>query len=318
MLDKEVFLVSKELTIENTTCCGGNCIMCSRSKYSHPWRHMDDELFKAVVDQGIKLGMLSLDGCGFGDPFIDPHYEIKLRYVKETYPFVKVYTSTTAHLLTPEKIGWVHAYVDTLKISHYGFSKTTFENIHRGALNYEKVVENIEKLIAISDGKRPYIIMQFLILEQNKHEVELWKNYWEKKADEILIWLPHNYGGSQASQKLEEIKTRGIKPRSCGRPFKGNLFVRENGEVSMCCFDFDRKLIIGDLRKQTLEEVLKGERLEHIRYIHKNNLFSKCEYICKVCDQIYPRNEALVYSSNKNRKVGILTSHPDLINDMLR
>lgn len=315
--EDNILLVSRELTIENTTFCGAKCSMCCRDKYKYAYQHMDTKLFKEIIDQGVELGMLSLDACGFGDPFTDPQYKDKLAYVKTRYPFLKVYTSTTGQLLLRNRLSWVCQYIDTLKISHYGFTKAVFEKVHGGTLKFEKVSKNIHELLSIPQNRRPYIIMQFLILPENEHELEEWKMYWEPKVDEILIWLPHNYGGGRYSKRPANAGIQDCKPRSCGRPFKGNLFVRENGEVSMCCFDFNRQLIIGDLRFQTIREVLEGEPLKKIRGVHTDGTFNESNYICKDCDQIYPREYALVYASNSVRKVGILTSHPDLVNDML-
>ncbi|MCK5019500.1 MAG: hypothetical protein KAS32_20745, partial [Candidatus Peribacteraceae bacterium] len=125
--NNDYLIKSRELTIENTTFCGANCIMCPRDKYSFKWRHMETEFYKDIIDQAIELGMLSLDACGFGDPLIDPKFEEKLAYVKKNYPQVKIYISTTAQMLDEKRLEWVCRYVDTLKVSHYGFSKNIFE-----------------------------------------------------------------------------------------------------------------------------------------------------------------------------------------------
>jgi len=279
---------------------------------------MDMSLFKSIIDQAVELGMESLDACGFGDPFMDPEFKEKLAYVKTKYSCIKVYTSATGHLLTSERRAWIGQYIDTLKISHYGFTKEVFEKVHRGSLQFEKVIKNIESLFAIPKENRPYIIMLFLVFPENEHQIEEWKHYWKSKADEVIVWLPHNYGGGHYTEPLEKVKMRDSNPRSCGRPFKGNLFVRENGEVSMCCFDFNRQLIIGDLRQHTLRKILEGNLLRKIREVHRAKTFSESEYICRHCDQIYSREGALLYATNEIREVGILTSHADLVNDMLK
>ena len=311
-------LISKELTVENTTYCGAGCIMCPRERFRFPYRHMDNTMFKNIIDQGVESGMISLDMCGFGDSFMDPEFKNKLAYVKEKYPMIKVNTSTTGHMLHPKELNCICKYIYTLRISNYGFTKTVYDKVHRGSLKYERVKENIENLLSFEKQKRPFLAMQFLVLSENEFQVDDWKEYWEPRADEIMIWLPHNYGGSRFSKQLSEFKTdNNITPKTCGRPSKGNLFIRENGEVSMCCFDFNHQIIIGDLREQTLKEILAGKKLDEIRSIHSRGSFEDCEYICKDCDQIFPRQDALIYSSHPNRKVGVLNTHPDFIRDML-
>lgn len=292
--------------------------MCPRDQYRFAFHHMDNILFQNVIDQGVGLGMISLDMCGFGDSFMDPDFKAKLTYVKEKYPFVKVYTSTTGHLLYSKDMDWVCELIDTLRISNYGFSNSVYENVHRGALKYDKIKQNLDALLALEKDKRPFVAMQFLVLAENEHQVDEWKTYWEPKVDEVMIWLPHNYGGSRFSEQLKMLRSQeDILPSSCGRPFKGNLFIRENGEVSMCCFDFNHQLIIGDINRQRLKDILLGEPLQKIREIHSSGNFESCDLMCRNCDQIYPRNGALIYSTNPSRKVGVLNTHPNFIRDML-
>lgn len=308
MKNNNELLFSKEITIENTTYCGSNCIMCPRESYNQPWSHMDFGFFKNVVDQAIELGLMSLDACGFGDPFMDPQFEKKLRYVRERYPHIKIYTSTTGHMLMPVRSSWVIECVDTLKISNYGFSKETYEAIHRGSLKYEKVINNIKSLLAARKGSGLYIIMLFLVFNINRDEVDAWRNYWENKVDEIMIWLPHNWGGKISVGHIG-VPASSI-PKSCGRPFRGNLFIRVNGDVSMCCFDYNHQLVIGNLHKQSLRDILMGTKLKAIRAAHNEGRFPDK---CRECDQLHSREAALIYSSNIKRKPGIITSHPDLL-----
>ncbi|MBF0312069.1 MAG: SPASM domain-containing protein [Oligoflexia bacterium] len=302
---------TKEITIENTTYCGANCIVCPRSKYSSNWEHMNTDFFMEIMDQAAELGVISLDTCGFGDSFMDPEFEKKLRLTKERYPFVKTYNSTTGHLCDENRYQWIIETIDTLKISIYATSKETYGKIHGEKLNFEKIKKNINRIIETEKSKRPYIIMLFVVLPENRHEAEQWKEEWESKSDEIMLWKPHNWNGTYPSDSVTPLAIQ-----SCGRPLHGNPYVHANGEVSICCFDYNKNLIIGDLRKEKLKDILQGEKLERIRSMHKDLTFPE-NIICKKCDQTSDRSGALVYSSNTHRNAGIITTHPDLINNML-
>jgi MoaA/NifB/PqqE/SkfB family radical SAM enzyme len=309
-------IVSREITVENTTFCGAKCVMCPRDEYEQvrKWTHMPAPLFKSIIDQSVDLGVVSLDLCGFGDPFLDPDFGDKLGYVKSHYPDVKIYTSTTAHVVQKKNLELVCKYFDTIRISHYGFSKESYEAVHGGGLKYEKVVENILKLLSVPRGERPYTMVSFLILEENEHEVDAWRDYWEGLADEIAIWRPHNYGGAGSVDPLSfktQDRTVAETPRSCGRPFKGNPFIRTDGSVSVCCFDFNQKLVVGNLNQVPLVDVLAGESLNNVKGVHDNLSFHGSGLLCDGCDQAYDRSDALVYSSNPGRSVDQPTSHPD-------
>lgn len=311
-MKNEKLLPSKEITIETTTHCGANCIICPRAKYRYKPEHMDMDLFKKVLDEAVRLGARSLDTCGFGDLFMDPRAEERLQYAKTKYPFLKIFVSTTCHMVNEKNIKLLK-YVDTLKISMYGMTKATYEKVHKGALQHEKVLSNIEKIVSLPGNIRPYIIALFVVIPENKPEIEAWKRFWKSRADETMIWLPHNYGGAVFSAEGPSPKKK-----TCGRPFKGNPYVHADGKVSVCCFDFNKDLLIGDLTKEPLKDVLTGELLGRIREVHKDKTFDESCYRCRFCDQTSDRSFALVESSNKKRKVGVITSHPDLINDVGR
>lgn len=311
-------IASRELTIENSTFCGAHCLMCPRDQYRHKWQHMDFHLFKSAVDQGVDLGISSLDFSGFGEFLMDPNAEKKMNYVRTTYPDIKNYIVTTGHMVTEKSLPWICEAFDTIKFSNYGFSKQSYEAVHGGVVKFESVWDNIHKLLERSIDERPYVLISFLIFPENEHELEDWKAHWEPLADEITIWRPHNYGGS-----VDEIAFRSDalsnhdKQRSCGRPSKGNPLVRWNGEISVCCFDFNHELVVGDITKKTLLEVLQGDKLGNVKNIHKENAFSGCGLLCDGCDQTYDRSDSLVYASNNDRKTNQATSHPSLINDFI-
>ena len=302
-------LPSREITVEITTYCGARCVMCPRHKYRFPCEHMEMGLFKSVVDQAVELDVLSLNTCGFGDVFMDPDLEEKFSYVKSKYPSVKIFVSSTGHLIHENNMHLLR-YIDTLRISMYGTTKETYEMIHRGSLRFENVMANIDRVLALPKP-RPYLMMNFLVLPENKHQIEDFKRF-ESRVDEVIIWLPHTFISSYEAG----LGNKG-NPRSCGRPIKGDFFVHANGEVSVCCFDYNRDLTIGDLRTERLDSVLRGEKLAKIRDVHAKGTFSGSDLLCTKCDQLYDRSDALLYATNRKRKIGVLTSHPDLVIDVL-
>jgi len=306
---------SGELTVENTSYCGAECIMCPRDEYrlERNWNHMSLDLFKSVLDQGAALGITSLDLCGFGDPFMDPGYEAKLRYSKAAYPHIRTYTSTTGHLLHEKSLPWVCELFDTIKISFYGFSKESYEAVHKGVLDYEKVKKNVDRLLEVPKGRRPHVILSFLVFPVNEHETNDWTSYWESRADEVMVWLPHNYGGAESIEDLafRTNERTHKKVSSCGRPVRGNPFVRANGDVSVCCFDFNHKLVVGNLDQASLLDILGGSQLSHVKEVHERLAFEGSGLLCEGCDQIFDRTDALIYSSNPNRKVDQPTTHPN-------
>lgn len=301
--------------IENTTFCQANCIVCVRDYLKFEKNNMSQEVFEKGINEVAafykKMGksLKFVDFGGMGEPLLDNSLERKLKYLKNHHPEIRTGLTTNGGLLTAKK-DLLCNYIDILKISNYGFSKASFEKIHRGSLVYEAIKKNIENFLSIN--KRPKVIMSFLMLPENKGEENSWKEYWESKCEELFIWLPHNWAGYGTSHT--DMASGGY--RSCGRPGK-DFVIRANGDVSVCCWDFNREMSIGNINTASFEEICKGKIFEWIMDMHKNRSFFDYDSPCKHCDQLFDRTDALIYSSAKNYRVGSrLTAETQLLNEV--
>ena len=299
----------KNLTLEITTHCQADCIVCVRDKISYKLGNMTQQLFEKAVTEANELyhkyrgeGIEFVDLGGMGEPLLDAQIEEKLKWLDTYYPAIQVGLTTNGQLLMRKK-EVICKYVDVLKIINYGFNKKSFESVHRGSLIYENVKDTIETFLSIPNEYRPKTIMSFLVLQENEGEENAWKEYWEGKCEELYIWRPHNWAGYRESHTKQEHDNC----RSCGRPGK-DFAVRANGDVSVCCWDFNREMSIGNLYQNSFEDIYEGEMLKKIVDMHKNKSFFEYENICQHCDQLYDRTDALLYSSNMNFKIGSKTT----------
>lgn len=283
------------LKIENTTFCGANCTMCPRDIFEHKHETMSVECFERIADQAANLGATSMIFGGLGDPLMDVHLEQRLEYVKSNHPNMSLSMINTGHLLSGKNVDIVCKYLDMIKISNYGFKKETYEKIHR-RLDFDKIKHNIDEFLGRTS--RPYTIMTFLLLQENKDEMKKWKEYYEPLCDRIDIWKPHNWGG-ETSSASDEISVECKRATTLKEPY-----FCSDGSVSVCCFDFNRKLVIGNIMREPLTEILNSDRASAIRLVHKNNQVDRCNLICKDCDQVRNRTDALVYTNSGNMVVG--------------
>lgn len=297
------------LTLEVTTHCQANCVVCVRDKLNFKLGSMTQELFEKAVAEFNTLsishgfgGVKYIDLGGMGEPILDAKLQQKLEWLDKNYPNIRVGITTNGQLLM-EKKELLCKYIDIVKISNYGFTKKSFEAVHGGSLKFENVKQDIEEFLQIPLGERPKTLMSFLMLKENEGEEEEWRAYWEGKCEEITIWLPHNWAGYKESHTEQQHE----KCRSCGRPGR-DFVVRVNGDVSACCWDFNRQLTIGNLSEASFEELYNGEALKRIVKMHQERSFFEFENLCQNCDQLYDRSDALIYTSNKEFKVNEKTN----------
>lgn len=301
-------LNTNHITIETINVCNANCVFCPRDKYNMKSETMKMELWKKIIDDlathDYRDG-LKIDTQGFGEPFLDTSFFEKLKYAREKIPNTRFFTSSNCTKMTPDKYADVVKYIDTLRTSFYAVTKETYEKTQRGTAVFEDALYNILGLLKYKEeyaqNNKPLVIMQ---MEQvngyNDHEVGRWKQFWESRADEILIWNLHNFGGLRNYRPIDHSKQV-----SCGRPEHGPPYVHVDGIVSMCCWDINERLVIGDLKTQTLEEIFHDEPYRMILEKHKKKDFRGI--YCYHCEQTLPTDDCLIYT-NKNRKICTMTS----------
>lgn len=290
----------KQITLETTNICNAKCIPCPRESYTFKKEIMDWNLFTKIINDASNYDIELIEATGFGDPLLDKLFFERCKYIKEKLPNTKIYITSTCNSMTDNIIDKVIEYVDMLKISLYGTTKETYEKVH--GINYEKSIENINNLLKKRKSK-PYIIGSYLMLEENKEEKDEWIKLWEDKFNELIIWMPHNWAGLK---NYREIDSKAIT--SCGRPLSGPPYIHVDGTVSICCWDINKKLVIGNLKTQDFQQIYKSAKYGNILLRHTFEDFENI--LCGKCCQINNNPEVLVYS-NKSRKVGEMTSNKE-------
>lgn len=289
-------LLNSEIRFEVTNRCNARCIMCPREKMKRPQGVLDMELYKRTLDEAVAAGARQVSLENYGESFLDPHIIERAQYARSKG--LAVYTITNGSLLDEKTIDGIVRYFDKIRVSMYGVTKATYEKIHVG-LTYETVVKNVEDLFAARARAKSLlrIEMYFLLMKENEHEMKAFLERYEKKADAVSVWKPHNWGDGRGYRSASPAKV------SCGRPMTGPVQVQWDGTVVPCCFDYDSRIVLGDLKTGTLRDVLKGERYEALRQAHAKGDFSRYPF-CNACDQLHKRADVLVYTTIRNSVVG--------------
>jgi hypothetical protein len=294
------YFPNKEITIEVTNRCGAKCVMCPRELLTQKLDVMKNDVFFKIVEESKLLGIQIIDLCGYGDVFLDRELFTKIKYAKKINPDFKVYISTTGNVMREKYFEDILQYVSILKFSIYGTSKNIYEKM-MGGIKFEKSIKNILKFLKFDKDNKVYTMGNYILMDETKPGMNRWIDFWEKKLSEVYVWKPHNYIYGRSYRDIS-----GQKKTSCGRPLEGPLNVAVDGKAHVCCFDFNKDIIVGDLNKQSIVDVLNSKELKHIQEKHKNNDFE--DLLCNKCDQVVKDDSVLVYKSNKERVVGMSNS----------
>ena len=79
------------------------------------------------------------------------------------------------------------------------------------------------------------IVMQMVVYEKNKHEIEKYKELWSEKA-EVFLKPRHNFLNMGTSIKTKRLSKKQLK--ICDQPFD-YMMIYWNGDLGLCCWDYD-------------------------------------------------------------------------------
>ena len=181
----------------------------------------------------------------------------------------------------------IDADLDSITISFDGYSKEVYEKIRKG-LKFDVTKKNILNLLKMRkklNKKNPKINLVLVELEENKREIKSFYREWKNKVDSINIINMRNW-----ANKIEKKGTKesfhfnyNVKRKPCALIWQ-KMVVDWNGDAVLCCDDWDHSTVLGNLKKQSIEEIWKGEKLRKIREAHVRGNFKEIP-LCAKCNK---------------------------------
>jgi MoaA/NifB/PqqE/SkfB family radical SAM enzyme len=192
MLDKlgNLFLPKRPyrlFQVEPSLECNLECVMCPWSELHPDHAQMSWETFTHIA-QHFHLAQ-DVDFTGGGEPTIHPRLPDMVRTAKEAGCHVGF--STNGTLLDPGlSKTLVTLGIDWISFSIDAATAETYERIRQGA-EFETVIENVESLRDTKSsrgGKSPKMMMVFVMMRENYHELPLYVDLAHKLGVEQIIF----------------------------------------------------------------------------------------------------------------------------------
>jgi radical SAM protein with 4Fe4S-binding SPASM domain len=270
--------------MELSTACNLKCPMCytiseqfKQKKYK---KFMEKELFYKVVDE-ISFKVPSLRLSLRGEPTLHPDFIKLLKYAK--YKGIKeVSFLTNGSTLTDTFIeNVILAGADWITISIDGINET-YESI-RYPLKFEYIYDAVKR---ISTLKKKYNMVKPVIKIQSiwpaiRETAEKYYNLFEPYVDEIAFNSLIDYLRNDEQEQIL-YEENFICPQLYQR-----IVILSDGNVVLCSNDEEGKCVIGDANHESVFDIWHGDKINHVRQIHKNTDGFKNIDICKYC--YYPR-----------------------------
>jgi radical SAM protein with 4Fe4S-binding SPASM domain len=286
-------------SIETTSVCNLACVMCPYKELTRPHEMMDIELFVKIVDEVCgHNGAIWLHNLG--EPLAHPRFVEFVRHVKRRG--LPCGFSTNATLLDERRAGQVlESGLDDLILCMDGITRETYEALRVGA-DFDQVTANIERFLRLKRSRglsRPRTVVQLIYMKETERQVADFERRWRPLADGVRVkrfstWanqVPSITALSAPEHRYEPTRVPGVR-HPCAYLWR-NVVVTANGDVIPCCADYDARMVMGNVGRESLEDIWHGERFRQMRADHLAGRFlgtcAEClEWVGGAANPTYP------------------------------
>ncbi len=255
--------------IEITTRCQAACPHCPQPTMARKGLDMPTAEVLDLIDQIADMGAKRFSPHQYGEPTLHPGFPEILAHAKARGLATKVYTNAGL-LHVPRVRQAILDHSDELVFSVDGLSPETMKRARPG-LNPERIFEAVEGFL--KEPGRCRTTVRMTEFDWNAHEVEGFIERWKKAGAEAVVAVKEVVAADATGPRDTSIP--------CNRPFE-HLSIRVDGEVSLCCRDWQSEYILGNTRENTLAEVWSGEAAVRIRALHLAGESANID-LCRVC-----------------------------------
>lgn len=290
--------------IDPCNICNFKCSFCPTghprllAKVVRPNGLMDFNLFCKIIDDvrgfGRKLEKINL--YKDGEPFLNRDLVKMVAYAKAK-KIAKDINITSNGLLINEANtrGIVAAGLDSIRISVEHVSDSGYRKITNTPTKYEQIRKNIEYLFNEKKKKKSHLKIHAKLIDTGLSDAE--KEKFIKDFSNISDSININpIDGRNNSHGYDFSLGQGIPSTTayntlskinrivCPYPFY-SIAINFNGLVSVCCMDWGLNAIVGDVSKESIVDIWRGEKLHNFMIRHLKGERKKIN-ICADCQGI--------------------------------
>ena len=262
------------ISIEPTTSCNLRCPECPSGlrQFSRNTGMLNLDLYSKVLNEiGDYLMYIIL--YFQGEPYLNPSFFEFVKIAKKKRIYTA--TSTNAHFLNDENSKkTIESGLDRLIISLDGIGQEAYSEYRIGG-SYDKVIAGIKNIVKWKKelkSNTPYIIVQFLVLKTNEHQLEeVEKLCKELGVDKIQFKTAQIYKYKNGNPLIPSLNKysrykklpdgtwtfKNKLPNRCFRMWS-SCVVTWDGLIVPCCFDKDAEYRLGDFKDKSFKEIWRS------------------------------------------------------------
>jgi radical SAM protein with 4Fe4S-binding SPASM domain len=252
---------------------------------------MSDETFSRVAD-GIRGKKAGVRFIRWGEPTLHPRLVEFVRILKNDGHLIHINTNG---LLVGGKMSndLIESGLDSIKFSFQGVDEESYHQMRQNG-DFNLLLRNISRMYKIrGESPLPYIHISTTTTYESEDSIAYFKESVKDTCDLVTVGATQMDMIDTDKIKLDERKKKiaaslTAKQRTINKRFAmcpevfAKLSIDWDGKATACCNDYDREMIVGDLRTETIGEIFSNSKMSSYREILRLRKFDKIKH-CRNC-----------------------------------
>jgi radical SAM protein with 4Fe4S-binding SPASM domain len=278
------------IQIQTQYGCNARCVFCPMGREQNQIHgRMDDATFQRIVDEAIDSGVKVLSPYLQNDPLVDRRMHERIAYVRErrgSRLLPKTKLVTNGALLTEDRsVNLIKAGLEYIVFSVHGIDAAIYNDLMQGP-KFETTIRNVEQFVQVKSELRsrtPNVEVWAVRTKEIEAQLPEVRAFWRARGIRFKARALDN----RAHPEITDNTDLGMDDDEwkyathCAIPF-WRAWVLWNGDMVLCCVDWERKHVFGNIHEQSIREIWNSEGYRAYRERMRRNDFAGtlCEH-CK-------------------------------------
>lgn len=275
--------------IQTQSGCNGRCVFCPNEavlKSDLKQGRMAPYLFHKIIDELAQFPPRRISPYLMNEPLLDLRLPDFIRYVAQKVPTATTLVTTNGENLKEEiGRGLIDSGLKRLKVSLQSLNPEVNRQLMGPSCDSEKIVRNIldfKRLMREKRAKHLDLRVSMIVTKSNAGEIDETRRFWKKHGIRLVTSALENRGGNIDAAGSLNPHDMSHLCGDCIRPSR-EMCILWNGDVVLCCVDWWRTTILGNVAEKSVQEIWNGPRLNEIRQALARDDHGALPEICVNC-----------------------------------
>lgn len=265
-----------DMKMSFTTKCSAHCSTCLNHTIVNHCK-LEEDVFKKYINNILDLDIpnkINVSFYNIGEVYLHEHF---VEWCEWAIPKLKKKGIKTGVVTNGSDITKIPKGIDCFEISFNAGNKKTYEEVTQ--LSFDKVYKNINRLYDEGEFKKARrVVIRLLSFDANAGQEEEFKRLFRRMKG-VKYRISYLYDNQFGKTEYAAIVEREKRVPCEYLTNKVNLY--PNGDINLCAHDFQDTVVLGNIKENSLTDILAGEKRMELLKLHYNGIY---EGLCEKCN----------------------------------